>query len=155
MFYEVEMRRRVVVEPHELGGALQTQRAMFRRLLQDVEGDVGSEEHGFYVTVTTVERVSEGHIRAGTGAVAFSVDFKCIVFSLSVDEVVEAQVTQVLPQGFFAGTKLHLTPSIACAMPLHPSKHNGVTCDKSSCINNFIIFSPSLLCEVTEISVHR
>jgi DNA-directed RNA polymerase subunit E'/Rpb7 len=119
MFYEVEMRRRVVVEPHELGGALQTQRAMFRRLLQDVEGDVGSEEHGFYVAVTTVERVSEGHIRAGTGAVAFSVDFKCIVFSLSVDEVVEAQVTQVLPQGFFAGTKLHLTPSIACAMGSH------------------------------------
>lgn len=108
MFYEVELRRLVVVEPHELGGPLHTQRAMLRRLIKDVQHDVGSEEHGFYVTVTTVEGVSEGKVRSGTGAVVFSVDFKCIVFNLTKNEVVEAEVTVVMQGGFFAACGPHV-----------------------------------------------
>lgn len=104
MFYEVELRRLVVVEPHELGGSLHTERAMLRRLLNDVETDQGSEEHGYFVAVTTLEAVSEGKVRSATGSVLFSVNFKCIVFRLIKNEVVEAVVTDVMPTGFLAST---------------------------------------------------
>jgi len=102
MFAEVDMRRLVVVEPHELGDVLHTQRAMIRRLLQDVDTLRCSEEHGYYVAVTTLENVSEGKIRHGTGSVIFWVDFKCIVFRPFVKEIVEAVVVKVNNHGFFA-----------------------------------------------------
>lgn len=119
MFAEVDMRRLVVVEPHELGDVLHTQRAMIRRLLQDVDTLRCSEEHGYYVCVTTLENVSEGKIRHGTGSVIFWVDFKCIVFRPFVKEIVEAVVVKVNNHGFFAGAQL-LTlvlrkPTLVCS----------------------------------------
>jgi DNA-directed RNA polymerase subunit E'/Rpb7 len=103
MFFEVEMRRVVVVEPRELGDAMHTKRAMIRRLLSDVDAEHCSEEHWYYVAVTTLEDVSEGKVRPGTGAVVFWVSFKCIVFKPIRNEVVEAEVTEVLSVGFLAG----------------------------------------------------
>ena len=103
MFFEVEMRRVVVVEPRELGDAMHTKRAMIRRLLSDIDAERCSEEHGYYVAVATLEDVSEGKVRPGTGAVVFWVSFKCIVFKPIRNEVVEAEVTEVLSVGFLAG----------------------------------------------------
>lgn len=102
MFFEVEMRRMVVVEPSALGGSLHTQRSMLRRLLKDVADERGSEEHGLFVAVTTLHGVSEGKVRSGTGSVAFSVNFKCIVLRLLKNEVIEAVVTNVGETGFHA-----------------------------------------------------
>ncbi|KAG0557520.1 hypothetical protein KC19_11G137100 [Ceratodon purpureus] len=102
MFFEVEMRRLVVVEPRELGDALHTKRAMIRRLIQDVDAEQCSEQHGYYVTVTTLEDVSEGKVRGGTGSVVFWVDFKCIVLRLIRNEVMEAEVAEVMYNGFLA-----------------------------------------------------
>lgn len=104
MFFELDMRRLVVVEPQKLGDALHTQRAMIRRLLNDMDTERCSEEHGYYVTVTTLENVSEGRVRPSTGSVVFWVDFKCIVFRPIRNEVVEAEVTEVIYNGFLAGT---------------------------------------------------
>lgn len=102
MFFELDMRRLVVVEPQKLGDALHTQRAMIRRLLNDMDTERCSEEHGYYVTVTTLENVSEGRVRPSTGSVVFWVDFKCIVFRPIRNEVVEAEVTEVIYNGFLA-----------------------------------------------------
>lgn len=120
MFFEVEMRRLVVVEPQELGGHLHSQRAMLRRLLQDIESVGASEEHGYFVAVTTLEEVSEGKVRSGTGSVVFSVNFKCIVFRLVKNEVVEAEVTEVMSTGIFACR--HSLPSrpFLSVVPLKP-----------------------------------
>ena len=71
-------------------------------VMRDLDWEVGSEEHGFYVTVTTVGHISEGQVRSRTGAVVFSVGFKCIVFSLVKNEVVENDVTQVMEYGLLA-----------------------------------------------------
>lgn len=103
MFFEVELRRLVVVEPQELGDELHTRRAMIRRLLKDFDAERCSEEHGFHVTVTTLEDVSPGKIRSGTGSVIFWVTFKCIVFRPIRNEILEAEVTDVLERGFLAG----------------------------------------------------
>ena len=120
MFFEVEMRRSVMVEPHELGGTLQMQRAMLRRLIKDVEKEVGSDEYGFHVAVTTVNGVSGGKIQSGTGAVVFSVDFNCIVFKLIEDEVVEAEVVSTGQQGFF------VCMSASSPLPSFQCSHFGV-----------------------------
>ena len=92
-----------MVEPKELGDTMHTKRAVIRRLLTDVDAEHCSEEHGYYVTVTTLEDVSEGRVRAGTGAVVFWVSFKCVVFKPIRNEVIEAQVTDVFNTGFLAG----------------------------------------------------
>lgn len=98
----MELRRLVVVEPQELGDELHTRRAMIRRLLKDFDAERCSEEHGFHVTVTTLEDVSPGKIRSGTGSVIFWVTFKCIVFRPIRNEILEAEVTDVLERGFLA-----------------------------------------------------
>ena len=103
MFQEIDMRRLVAVQPHELGDALHTQRAMLRRLLQDVDTLRCSEEDGYYVAITTVENVSEGRVRGGTGSVIFWVDFKCIVYKPVDQEIILATVSKVTDSGFFAG----------------------------------------------------
>lgn len=93
----------VVVEPLELGDALHTRRALIRRLLKDVDAERCSEELGYYVTVTTLENVSDGRVRPNTGSVVFWVDFKCIVFRPLRNEVLDAEVTEVMHSGFLAG----------------------------------------------------
>ena len=103
MFFEVEMRRMVVVEPRELGDAMHTKRAMIRRLLTDVDAERCNEEHGYFVAVTTLDDVSEGKVRTSTGAVVFWVSFKCIVFKPIRNEVIDAEVTDVMHGGFCAG----------------------------------------------------
>jgi len=102
MFFEVDMRRVVVLEPQELGDALHTRRALIRRLLKDVDAERCSEELGYFVTVTTLENVSDGRVRPNTGFVVFWVDFKCIVFRPIRNEVIEAEVTEVMHNGFLA-----------------------------------------------------
>lgn len=102
MFFEVEMRRMVVVEPRELGDAVHTKRAMIRRLLTDVDAERCNEEHGYFVAVTTLDDVSEGKVRTSTGAVVFWVSFKCIVFKPIRNEVIDAEVTDVMHGGFWA-----------------------------------------------------
>lgn len=112
MFFEVPMRRVVVVDPSELGDALHTKRAMIRRLVKDVEAERCSEELGYYVIVTTLEKVSEGRVRPDTGSVVFWVDFKCIVFRLIRNEIIDAEVIEVMHNGFFASTHTPF-PSLA------------------------------------------
>ncbi|KAH8934609.1 hypothetical protein BDL97_18G092900 [Sphagnum fallax] len=102
MFFEIAMRRQVVLVPHELGNHLHTRRAVFRRLLLDLDTLRCSEDHGYYVAVTTIENLSEGVIRSGSGSVVYWIDFKCIVYMPVVKEIVEAQVSKVTGMGFFA-----------------------------------------------------
>lgn len=61
------------------------------------------EEYGYYVIVMMLENVLEGRVWFSIGFVVFWVDFKCIVFCLICNEVVEVEVIEVIYNGFLVG----------------------------------------------------
>ncbi|CAM6008849.1 unnamed protein product [Sphagnum balticum] len=55
MFFEIAMRRQVVLVLHELGNQLHTQWVVFRRLLLDLDVLRCYKDHGYYVAITIIE----------------------------------------------------------------------------------------------------
>ena len=71
MFLEVKMQSGMKdLLPHK---------AIILRLMEDFTTRKSSNEHRFFVAVTSLKKIGEGRIRNLTGDVPFSVTFKCIM----------------------------------------------------------------------------
>lgn len=101
MFFEICMKRLVVLQPHKLHRGVLLKAAILTQLLEDIKLLKCSEDHGYYVTATTFESMGDGKVRPYTGAVVFPLEFKCIVFKPYKGEILHGQVTRLLKQGCF------------------------------------------------------
>lgn len=99
MVYQiVEMEDTVRIPPNELG---EDQDAVARELVhRSFEGRL-NKKYGFTVLATDIERLGEGRVIHGDGAVYQRVKFNALTFKPEVGEVVEGTVCEVVEFGAF------------------------------------------------------
>eukprot|EP00250_Pteridium_aquilinum_P012062 c20487_g1_i1 orf=363-899(-) len=101
MFFEISMQRLVVLQPQKLHKGVYLTMALLTQLCEEVKNLKCSEDHGYYVTPTTIGSVQEGKVRSNTGAVVFPVAFKCIVFKPFKREILDGEVKKIVRRGCF------------------------------------------------------
>lgn len=101
MFFEISMKRLIVLQPHKLCKGTDLNLVILLQLLEEVNNLKCSEDHGYYVTPTTLGSIGEGKVRSNTGAVVFPVEFKCIVFKPYIEEVLLGEVKKIFRRGCF------------------------------------------------------
>ena len=98
MYQIVEMEDTVRIPPNELG---EDQDAVARELVhRSFEGRL-NKKHGFTVLATDIQRIGEGRVIHGDGAVYQRVKFNALTFKPEVGEVVEGTVCEVVEFGAF------------------------------------------------------
>lgn len=99
MVYQiVEMEDTVRIPPNELG---EDQDAVARELVhRSFEGRL-NKKYGFTLLATDIERIGEGRVIHGDGAVYQRVKFNALTFKPEVGEVVEGTVCEVVEFGAF------------------------------------------------------
>jgi DNA-directed RNA polymerase subunit E' len=94
----VEMEDTIRIPPNELG---EDQDAVARELVhRSFEGRL-NKKHGFTVLATDIQRIGEGRVIHGDGAVYQRVKFNALTFKPEVGEVVEGTVCEVVEFGAF------------------------------------------------------
>ncbi|OVA05324.1 RNA polymerase Rpb7 [Macleaya cordata] len=102
MYLKVELPRNVVIPPDQLDGeGLILQRSIIIRLLEDFSSRKATQEHGYFVAPTTLERIGEGKVRQDSGDVLFPVVFTCITFKPFRGEILRGVVNKIMKQGVF------------------------------------------------------
>ncbi|XP_048605301.1 DNA-directed RNA polymerase II subunit 7-like [Brassica napus] len=99
VFFHIVLERNMQLHPRFFGQNLREN--LVSKLIKDVEGTI-SGRHGFVSAVTGIESIGKGLIRDGTPFVTFPVKYRCVVFRPFEGEVLEAVVTRVVQNGFFA-----------------------------------------------------
>ena len=101
MFFELPMKRLLVLRPDQLCKGIFLSVSILTQLMEDVKSWKCSEDHGYYITPTTLESVGEGKVRSLTGMVSFPLEFCCIVFKPFKGEILEGEVKQVSKRGCY------------------------------------------------------
>ncbi|KAJ4969290.1 hypothetical protein NE237_015991 [Protea cynaroides] len=102
MYLEVKMNWNVVISPENLDGkGLMLQRAIILRLLEDFSTKKATKDHGYFLALTTLDRIGEGKVRQESGDVLFPVGFSCITFKPFKGEVLQGVVVRVMKPGVF------------------------------------------------------
>ncbi|KAF3627610.1 DNA-directed RNA polymerase V subunit 7 [Capsicum annuum] len=90
----------IPAEKLEVEGLL-LQKAIVIRLLEDFAFKKASKDLGYFMYVTTLEKIGEGIVRKHTGDVIFPVEFNCVTFKILRGETLEGVVHKILKQGVF------------------------------------------------------
>lgn len=102
MFLKVQLPWNVIIAAEHLQkGSLMLQRAILLRLLNDFAVKKATKDMGYFLAVTTMEKIGEGKVRQHTGDVLFPVVFNAITFKILKGEVLEGVVHKVLKHGVF------------------------------------------------------
>lgn len=80
---------------------LMLQKAIVVRLLEDFASKKATKNLGYFIAVSTMEKIGEGKVRQHTGDVLFPVDFSCITFNIFRGEILEGVVHKILKHGVF------------------------------------------------------
>lgn len=102
MFLKVQLAWNVIIAAENLKpGSLMLQRAILIRLLSDFAAKKATKELGYFLAVTTLDKIGEGKVRQHTGDVLFPVVFNSVTFKMFKGEVLEGTVHKVLKHGVF------------------------------------------------------
>lgn len=102
MFLRSQLSWNVVVPAENLDAeGLVLQKAILIRLLDDFAAKKASKDIGYFVAITTLDRIGEGIVRQHTGDLLFPVDFSCITFKMFPGEILEGVVHKILKHGVF------------------------------------------------------
>ncbi|KAK0607457.1 hypothetical protein LWI29_015389 [Acer saccharum] len=102
MFLKVQLPWNIIIPAESLeSNGLMLQRSMILRLLDDFASKKASKELGYYLAVTTLDKIGEGKVRQNTGDVLFPVRFSGITFKIFRGEIIEGVVHKVLKHGVF------------------------------------------------------
>lgn len=99
MFFLVQLERTVKLHPKHFGPKLDD--TLLKTISQELEGTC-TGRYGFVVTTMLPDSVSQGIVDAASGYAHFTVKFKAIVCKPFKGEVLDAVVTLVTQNGFFA-----------------------------------------------------
>ncbi|WJX12414.1 DNA-directed RNA polymerase V subunit 7 [Trifolium repens] len=102
MFLKVQLPWNVIIAAENLKpGSLMLQRAILIRLLSDFAAKKATKDMGYFLAVTTLDKIGEGKVRQHTGDVLFPVVFNAVTFKVFKGEVLEGVVHKVLKHGVF------------------------------------------------------
>ncbi|XP_043721058.1 DNA-directed RNA polymerase V subunit 7-like [Telopea speciosissima] len=102
MYLEVKLNWNVLISPEHLDGkGLMLQRSIILRLLEDFATRKATKDHGYFLALTTLDRIGEGKVRQDSGDVLFPVQFSCITFKPFKAEILQGFVTRIMKQGVF------------------------------------------------------
>lgn len=102
MFLKARLSWNVIIPAENLApDGLSLQKAIIIRLLDDFAAKKAMRDLGYFLAVTTLERIGEGKIRQHTGDVLFPVEFSCITFKMFKGEILEGVVHRILKHGIF------------------------------------------------------
>lgn len=99
MFFLVVLERTIKLAPKHFGPKLED--TLLKTISQELEGTC-TGRYGFVVTTMLPESISQGTVDAASGYAHFSVKFKAIVCKPFKGEVLDAVVSLVTQNGFFA-----------------------------------------------------
>ncbi|CAN6439470.1 unnamed protein product [Victoria cruziana] len=99
MFFEVEMKRNVIVPADQVYTGLLCQRAIIIQLLEDIANMRASSEHGYLLAVTKLKECHRGRVKDLTGEVVFTVVFDCLTFKPVKGEILEGVADRILKHG--------------------------------------------------------
>jgi DNA-directed RNA polymerase subunit E' len=98
MYYKIQLVDKVRVPPHRLGEELS--RVILDVLQEHLEGSI-DKEIGIFIAITRVQKIGEGEIVPGDGAVYYDVEFEAVVLRLALQEVAEGLVVETTSFGAF------------------------------------------------------
>ncbi|XP_027106284.1 DNA-directed RNA polymerase V subunit 7 [Coffea eugenioides] len=102
MFLQSQLSWNVIIPPESLdSNGLALQKAIIIRLMDDFAAKKATKDLGYFLAVTTLDKIGEGKIRERTGDVLFPVEFSCITFKIFKGEVLEGVVHKILKHGVF------------------------------------------------------
>ncbi|XP_065872237.1 DNA-directed RNA polymerase V subunit 7 [Euphorbia lathyris] len=102
MFLKVQLPWNVIIPAEHLDAkGLMLQRSIIIRLLEEFATKKATKDLGYFLAVTTLEKLGEGKVREQTGEVLFPVLFNGITFKISRGEILEGVVHKVLKHGVF------------------------------------------------------
>ncbi|KAL0907407.1 hypothetical protein M5K25_021818 [Dendrobium thyrsiflorum] len=103
VFLDIEINETVILPPNLLDprGGLLLRKAIIERLLNDISRKKASEEHGYYVAVSTLNSIGDGEVNQLTGEVHFPVSFNCTTTKPYKGEILIGTIDKVRRQGIF------------------------------------------------------
>ncbi|KAG5618829.1 hypothetical protein H5410_018653 [Solanum commersonii] len=102
MYLKSQLSWNVIIPAENLDvEGLMLQKAIVIRLLDDFASKKASKNLGYFMALTTLERIGEGKVREHTGDVLFPVEFSCITFKIFRGEILEGVVDKILKHGVF------------------------------------------------------
>ncbi|CAH9078168.1 unnamed protein product [Cuscuta epithymum] len=102
MYLKSSLSWNVVIPAKNLDAkGLMLQKAITVRLLDDFASKKATRTLGYFLAVTTLDKIGEGKIRENKGDVLFPVDFCCISFKIFRGEILEGVVHKILKHGVF------------------------------------------------------
>ncbi|XP_060671398.1 DNA-directed RNA polymerase V subunit 7 [Ziziphus jujuba] len=100
MFLKVQLPWNVVIPAENLDAkGLMLQKAIVIRLMDEFATKKATKDLGYFLAVTTLDKVGEGKVRQNTGDVMFPVVFSGITFKLYRGEILEGVVHKVFKHG--------------------------------------------------------
>ncbi|ESQ56119.1 hypothetical protein EUTSA_v10026369mg [Eutrema salsugineum] len=102
MFLKVELPWNVMIPAENMDAkGLMLKRAILVQLLEAFALKKATVELGYYLTVTTLDKIGEGKIREQTGEIMFPVVFSGVTFKIFKGEILQGVVHKVLKHGVF------------------------------------------------------
>ncbi|KAG2315131.1 hypothetical protein Bca4012_065924 [Brassica carinata] len=102
MFLKVELPWNVMIPAESMDAkGLMLKRTILIQLLEAFASKRATKELGYYLTVTSLDKIGEGKIREHTGEVMFPVVFSGMTFKIFKGEILEGVVHKVLKHGVF------------------------------------------------------
>ncbi|KAK6254830.1 RNA polymerase Rpb7-like [Theobroma cacao] len=102
MFSEVELQRDVKVHAGNLDKrGLVSQRSILVLLLEDLFKERASEDHGYFLSVTSLKSIGKGDVVDESGNMVFTVVFTCRTFKPFKGEVLQGVVHHICHRGVF------------------------------------------------------
>jgi len=98
MYKRMKLEGIVRIPPDQLGNPLEE---AVELALRDKYEAVVDKALGTIVAVLSVDRIGEGRILAGDGAIYYDVDFNAIVFRPEMQEIIEGEVVEIVKFGAF------------------------------------------------------
>jgi DNA-directed RNA polymerase subunit E' len=98
MYKKMKLEGVAKIEPDQLGEPLE---AAVEKSLRDKYEAVVDKTLGTIVAVLGADKIGEGHILAGEGAIYYEVIFDTLVFKPEMQEIIEGEVVEIVKFGAF------------------------------------------------------
>ncbi|RQD83712.1 MAG: DNA-directed RNA polymerase [Methanocalculus sp. MSAO_Arc2] len=133
MYYKLKLADKVRVPANRLGEDLRV--VLLDVLQEQLEGSI-DKEIGIFIVVTAIDRIGEGEIIPGDGAVYYDVTFEALALRLALQEIVEGLVVETTGFGAFISlgpidAMLHVS-QISDDYINHDEKNSRLICQQSN-----------------------
>ncbi|KAK4710999.1 hypothetical protein R3W88_005512 [Solanum pinnatisectum] len=143
MYVKSQLSWNVIIPAENLDvEGLMLQKAIVIRLMNDFASMKASKNLGYFMALTSLERIGEGKVRDHAGDVLFPVEFSCLTFKLFRGEILEGVVGKILKHGVFLGcgpTKVYLSHQKMADYKYMPGENPIFMNEKMSRIEKHIV----------------